>query len=74
MAEKKVSKKEATNQKTGRLKKGYKAKGKGVYVKVTSTKPKRKAAKKTTKRKPRGKKGKVSVLSKVKRAVKKVLI
>ena len=48
MTEKRVSKKQATNQKTGRLKKGYKAKGKGVYVQVTATKPKRKATKRKT--------------------------
>lgn len=52
MAEKRVSKKEATNQKTGRLKKGYRAKGNGVYVKVTATTTKRKTTKrKATKRK-----------------------
>lgn len=52
MAEKRVSKKEATNQKTGRLKKGYRAKGGGVYVKVNATTTKRKttAKRKTKKR------------------------
>lgn len=69
MAEKKVTKKEATNQKTGRLKKGYKAKGKGVYVKVTASK----SPKKTTKKKASKRKKKTGLLSKITRAVAKVL-
>jgi len=69
MSEKRVSKKEATNQKTGRLKKGYRAKGGGVYVKVTATTTKRKTTKKkTTRRKStKGKTTKLKLTKKVKK-------
>jgi hypothetical protein len=65
MAETKVSKKTATNQKTGRLKKGYKAKGKGVYVKVSTAK--KKAVKRKVKRKA---KVKISITKKIKALLK----
>ena len=68
MAETRVSKKTATNQKTGRLKKGYRAKGKGVYVKVTASKaPTKRKAKRKTKRKV---KAKIKLTRKVKKLFK----
>lgn len=71
MAETKVSKATATNKTTGRLKKGYRAKGKGVYVKVsaptakrkTKAKPKRKAKKRTVK-------AKINITKKIKKIFK----
>lgn len=69
MAQVKVSKKQATNQKTGRLKKGYKAVGNGVYVKVSATRAKSK--RKTTKAKITSKS--LRFTSKIKAKVKRLI-
>ena len=73
MAETRVSKATATNKTTGRLKKGYKAKGKGVYVKVSAGKPKAKTKSKTKRKSTRKKTSKVklSLTRKIKKAFKK---
>jgi hypothetical protein len=67
MANKKVSKAQATNKATGRLKKGYKATKSGYYQVVKAK------AKAKSKSKPRAKKGMVAkAASKLTRAIKKM--